>query len=307
MKKLFLLFACTATLQLSAQRVMVANFEGDGTDRWFENRIVLEDAVFELNIVDNPKDDGINESKKVLKFSNITSPAIAARFSLGLCNNIANSPVFAAEDSIVMFNWTEGVIYDTFRCKIYLEGNTINDNFMPYLEFWDYSPSLEDGTLNNGQLDPEKNQPHRTLGEWENFPEGQTTWSDWNIFTFKYVPNNFHGRIAVVINNGIWGGPDPGVTFYIDDIELFNSENPHSSSVAIYKNDKLNYSLSGKHLKVNEIPTGSVLSILDISGRTLFTSTIYDNSAGYSFKSEGLYFISLKNGKESITQKIFVK
>ncbi len=292
MKKILLLFACGTFLHLSAQQIMVANFEDDGSDKYtgMEEYRIREEGGTPFEVVNNPKKSDINNSDKVLKLYDVTS---AGRLGIGLTgywDGSAFVPFTDSSDEIVIFDETLSVAnYDSFRFKLYLEGETINEELQPYIEFFDWGATP---------------QPERTLGVWSNELEGTTNWNDWNTFTINYTPEKHHGRMILVINNGIWAD-DPDVTFYIDDIEFFDSY--ASSSVKENKSGKLDYTLDGKQLTVSEIPTASVLSVFDISGRTLFTTNIESNTAEYTFNANGLYLISLKNGKETITQKILVK
>lgn len=71
-----------------AASIMIGNFEGNGTDRWCSGRLVKDNdactATYE--IVDNPlKEEGTNESEKVLKISNVNMKGMSA---LNLARNV---------------------------------------------------------------------------------------------------------------------------------------------------------------------------------------------------------------------------
>lgn len=292
MKKIFLLFACSAFLQVSAQHVMVANFEENGTDKLIENRILPEDGVV-LEIVDNPVSDSeVNASSKVMKMSNVT----VGRFGIGLEGywvDNAYTEFSNSDDFITLYDEEAAVAnYNTMRFKVYMEGKSINSNTLqPYVEFYDYGP---DG-----------GQPARDLGVWTNELEGpDETWSDWNTFTIEYTPMKKHGRMILIINNGQWEA-DPDVTFYIDDIEFYDSYT--YTKVEENMMDQVNCLMDGKVLTVSDVPARSVLSVYDIGGRTLFSTRVEDGTAQYMFQNGGLYLVRVENGQDNLVKKVVVK
>ena len=71
-----------------AASIMIGNFEGNGTDQWCDGRLVKDNdaCTTTYEIVDNPlKEEGTNESEKVLKVSNVNMKGMSA---LNLTRNV---------------------------------------------------------------------------------------------------------------------------------------------------------------------------------------------------------------------------
>ncbi len=172
-----------------AASIMIGNFEGDGSDRWCEGRLVKDNdaCTTTYEIVDNPlKEDGRNESEKVLKISNVNMKAMSA---LNLTRNVGGA------DQI------ESKGYTTLRMKYYI----------PSTQYPDMCALLKpDG------VDP------RYEGKWSDRA------SNWKTLTFNIDPNTDASWLQlflyysndVNLDNVLLDGLD----IYIDDIELLYPE-----------------------------------------------------------------------------------
>ncbi len=206
MKKTILLLLCAISMHTYAQSLMIANFEGNGTDKMCEKRILEHftngnpEAKIEFG-VNNPKKDGMNPSEKVMKLTDIFNGGI---ININLLGYDANTQL---NDNDKIYLLEHGFLnYDKLRMKFYIEGsnNPLAAGFMPRMElhYWTANP-----------------QP--SLKYWTNPVESAATWSDWNEITFDIATTlDQHGQIMLFTYPAWSAEVIEGLNIYIDDIEL---------------------------------------------------------------------------------------
>ncbi|WP_055096991.1 MULTISPECIES: T9SS type A sorting domain-containing protein [Bacteroidales] len=294
MKKIFLLFACmTAMAAYSQSSVMVANFEDDGTDRMFSDRIKEDGMTLIDTSVDNPLQNESNPSSKVMSLTEIQG---GGQTRIGFAGQWTGSTYeLFSEDNQILLAVDGNIIYDVIRMKVYVEGENIEPDCIKGFRasLFDYS-SRED----NNKFTATWNNPE--------YLDMTTTWPDWNVATIKLKVNPGNSGRMVLAPYLKWEGVADGVTIYIDDIELLNSADL-PSSIEIEKAEKLDYVVNGKDLAVMNLRQGATMAVYDISGRNVMTTTVDSDNVHYTFTSEGIYIVSVNNGKNIVTEKVIIK
>ena len=293
MKKIFLLFACMAAMSVYSQSsVMVANFEDDGSDRMCTDRIMDDGLTYSETGVDNPLQNETNPSSKVMSLSYIQG---GGQTRIGLAGQWYGSGYvpFAEEDQI--FLAVDGnIIYDVVRMKVYVEGDNIVPDYIKGFRasLFDYA-----GGGNN-----------KFTATWSNpeYLDMTTTWPDWNTATIKMDVNLGNSGRMILAPYLIWDGEADGVTIYIDDIELLNSADL-PSSIETETVEKLNCMVNGKDLTIANLEQGAKVAVYDISGRNIMSTVADSNNVRYTFASEGIYIVSVNNGKDMISEKVMIK
>lgn len=271
--------------------LMIANFEGDGSDRMCENRFTVESDNVVLSFSENnPNRSGINPSEKVMKLTNVKGSGMInlILFAAGEGNTELEEAdrIYLIEDNVLK--------YDKFRLKYYIEGtnNPLGAGLSPIMElhYW---------TATN------KARP-----SWTYPLEESGKWADWNEATFDIVTDkNQHGKILLHTYPAWSDEVIEGLAIYIDDIELFNSKYEPGVGTALKENptDAFEWYIKDRELQIRSLEKGDVLSIFDISGRCLWREKVESDRIAYMFNSSGIYLISWFDGSRIATRKVVVK
>lgn len=295
MKKIFLLFACmTAMAAYSQSSVMVANFENNGTDRMFSDRIMEDGMTLIDTSVDNPLQNESNPSNKVMSLTEIQG---GGQIRIGLAGQYYSAYKEFDEENQIFLVVEGNTIYDVVRMKVYVEGENIDPNYIKGFRasLFDFMPLPE---ITNNKF----------TATWSNpeYLDMTTTWPDWNVATIKMIPNAGNSGRILLAPYLKWDGVADGVTIYIDDIELLNSADL-PTSIETGKVEKLNYIVNGKDLRVMNLEQGMTVTVYDISGRNVMTTTVDNDNVHYTFASNGIYIVSVNNGKNIVTEKVIIK
>lgn len=277
----------------SQSSVMVANFEDDGTDKMFSDRIKEDGMTLIDTNVDNPLQNENNPSTKVMSLTEIQG---GGQTRIGFAGQWTGSAYeLFSEDNQILLAVDGNIIYDVIRMKVYVEGENIEPDCIKGFRasLFDYS-SQEDN--------------NKFTATWSNpeYLDMTTTWPDWNVATIKLKVNPGNSGRMVLAPYLKWEGVADGVTIYIDDIELLNSADL-PSSIETEKAEKLNCIVNGKDLAVMNLKQGTTMAVYDISGRNVMTATVDRDNVHYTFTSEGIYIISVNNGKNIVTEKVIIK
>lgn len=216
-------------MNISAQTLMIANFENDGTDKYVSDRFQKVGNGNPYEVVDNPYDTGNNTSGKVLKLTDIVQ---FGGFHLNLTAGLAN-----ANDKI-----TTASQYTGLRLKY-----RVNDP--------DAYPQQQAGINPNGM------DTYTVAGVWSDFTE------DWQTvtFTFGALPANLE-RIQIQLFKSVWtnaGEPIAGLEIYLDDIELFKAPDPEPAPafvIANFEGDGTDHYCENRFIAVG---SGSTLTVVD--------------------------------------------
>jgi len=211
---------------------MVANFEGDGSDKMTAERLGLVGSGNPFEIVDNPYNTGNNTSGKVLRIYDVV---MFGGFHLNLTRNIIN-------ESDKITNISE---YAGLRLKYRVNNPS---------QF----PSQIAGINVNGS------GTATTNGTWTD------TDKEWKTVTFKFsdvpsMPTNVQ-NIQMQLYKALWtnaGSPIVGLEIFVDDIELYTEVKPQPVDmlvVANFEDDGTDKMCEGR---LQQVGSGSELEIVN--------------------------------------------
>ncbi|MDR1585241.1 MAG: T9SS type A sorting domain-containing protein [Prevotellaceae bacterium] len=212
---------------VSAQSLMIANFEGDGTDLICNKRFITLEGGNPFETVDNPYNTGNNPSLKVMKVSPVYK---AGGFRLNLSANISTN------DTRI----TDGKTYNALRLK-YRVNNTE--------EF----PALNAGIRINGQ------ESCSAKARWQDKTE------DWKtaLFIFTTFPSGTMTYIEIEPYQETWtesGVAIQDLEIYIDNVELVRFEPVEKLMVLNFENNGSDKMCSERY---GPVGSGSTLTIVD--------------------------------------------
>lgn len=263
--------------------LMIANFEGDGTDKYCDGRFQQVGGGSDMEIITNPYTTGNNTSAKVLRLYNFNS---AGAFHLRLSTD---PPIVNAADKI-----TDAISYDGLRLKYKVNDAATYSQQNAIIKVYGASTS-------------------ETGGVWSDTTE------DWKTVTFNFA--NFDNAptsipsIHVIPYNTLWSA-DATLEIFLDDIELFKTDpNPPTSLQTVNDNE---YAFSCTASGDNAFTVSSFvpqaanvrIDLISLDGRTqpVYNQTAEGNlEVPFQVTGKGLYLVRVSIDGNSKTMKIISK
>lgn len=223
-----------------------------------------------LEVVDNPiKEIGTNESEKVLRLTDIDRRGC-------ICLNLTRY-IGDAKERIDIGK------YDRLRFKYYI----VNPPYSDYK----VRVRMADGT---GDV---------VDAEWTD------TDKNWKTATFQFSKDSEATWIQLqtyYTSVGEWNDLFPGMTIYLDDVELLDSDYSVASLSESYEKEKISFCQKGRNLKISNLHAGEFVAAYDMLGKLLFTKNGKRNEVTFDFPEKGLYVVTICSNNKVCSRKIII-